>query len=255
MHRYTDGVFGIKTYQTEKEYDVRKRLAELLRNSPIPDDQLLNNIQLYINSKQTARMLFMQHIYKLSLPIMGVIMEFGTRWGPNAAQFAALRGVFEPFNRHRTIVAFDTFSGFEELSPEDGDSDMMTRGHLALPENYESYLDNVLSAIEGDNPLSHIKKFSIIKGDATKTLPEYLERNNHTIVSLAYFDFDVYEPTKACLEAIKPRLVKGSVVAFDEACDPDSPGETVALAEVFGLSNIRLERLPFCSRTSFFVVD
>ena len=88
-----------------------------------------------------------------------------------------------------------------------------------------------------------------------KTLPEYLSRNPETIIALAYFDFDVYEPTKICLEAIKPRLVKGSVLGFDELNDPDSPGETLALMEVFGLNNIKLKRFPYTSRTSYFVVE
>ena len=54
---------------------------------------------------------------------------------------------------------------------------------------------------------------------------------------------------------IKPHLTKGSLVGFDELCDPDSPGETVALKEVFGLNNIRLQRSRHCSRTSYFVVE
>jgi hypothetical protein len=86
-------------------------------------------------------------------------------------------------------------------------------------------------------------------------LPKYLEKNPETIIALAYFDFDVYEPTKICLEAIKPRLVKGSVLGFDELNDPDSPGETLALMEVFGLNNINLKRFPYASRTSYFVVE
>jgi hypothetical protein len=50
-------------------------------------------------------------------------------------------------------------------------------------------------------------------------------------------------------------LVKGSVIGFDELNDPDSPGETVALMEVFGLNNIKLKRYPYASRTSYFVVE
>jgi hypothetical protein len=49
--------------------------------------------------------------------------------------------------------------------------------------------------------------------------------------------------------------VKGSVVAFDELNDPDAPGETLALMEVVGLRNIRLQRLRYTSRASFFVVE
>ena len=113
----------------------------------------------------------------------------------------------------------------------------------------------MIQNIENDNPLSHIKKFELVKGDATKTIHTYLNDNPETIISLAYFDFDLYKPTKECLEAIKPRLTKGSVVAFDELNDPDSPGETLALMEVFGLNNITLKRCRYASRVSYFIVE
>ena len=63
-------------------------------------------------------------------------------------------------------------------------------------------------------------------------------------MSLAIFDFDIYKPTKVALEAVKPHLVKGSILVFDELCDDIFPGETLALDEVFGLNNCRIKRLP-----------
>ena len=197
----------------------------------------------------------MNEIYTKQVDVHGIVVEFGTRWGQNMGLFAALRGMYEPFNRHKKLVAFDTFKGFPEITSEDGTSPMMVEGELALTENYDQYLSKVIQNIENDNPLSHIKKFELVKGDATKTIHTYLNNNPETIISLAYFDFDLYKPTKECLEAIKPRLTKGSVVAFDELNDPDSPGETLALMEVFGLNNITLKRCRYASRVSYFVVE
>jgi hypothetical protein len=247
--------YAIKTYSSDNERTTRLDFANHFLISPIPKDQILSNMGLYLNSKSLSRLLFMDHLYKQIVDVMGVVMEFGTRWGPNLGQFAALRGIYEPFNRHRKIIGFDTFAGFPKIDSKDGGSDMMSVGHLTVPENYKDYLEKVLELHESDNPLSHIKKFELCEGDATKTLPRYLENNPETIIALAYFDFDVYEPTKICLEAIKPRLVKGSVLGFDELNDPDSPGETLALMEVFGLNNINLKRFPYTSRTSYFVVE
>ena len=100
-----------------------------------------------------------------------------------------------------------------------------------------------------------MKKYAIVKGNTVVEIHKYLKENPETIIALAYFDFDIYEPTKKCLEAIKPRLVKGSILGFDELNDPDSPGETLALMEVVGLNNINLKRLPFTSRSSYFEVE
>jgi len=246
---------SIITYDDEKERNSRSELYELLKECPIPEDQVLSNLGLFLNSKNLSRILFMNHIYQKAVDVQGVVFEFGTRWGQNMALFATLRGIYEPFNRHRKIVAFDTFEGFPSVDEKDGDSSMMIPGMLSLTENYDQYLSRVLSTIEKDNPLSHIKKFVFCKQNTTYEIHSYLEEHPETIISLAYFDFDLYKPTKECLKAIKPRLTKGSVVAFDELNDPDSPGETLALMEVFGLENVTLKRFPYASRVSYFIVE
>jgi hypothetical protein len=245
----------IITYESLSERDLRAKLADKLKSAQIPEDQLLSNLGLFLDSKSLSRILFMDFLYRKIIDVQGVVMEFGTRWGQNMALFSALRGIYEPFNRHRKIIAFDTFAGFPSIAPQDGTSNMMIPGQLAVGEGYDQYLAELLSIHEGLNPLGHIKKFDLRKGDATKELPRYLEKAPETMVALAYFDFDLYEPTRKCLEIIRPRLTKGSVVGFDELNDPDSPGETLALLEVFGLNQVRIKRFPYASRVSYFVVE
>lgn len=243
----------LETYASQEEVANRASLAHLLESSPIPTDQLLSNLGLFLESKNLGRLLFLDHLYRQIIDVQGVIMEFGTRWGQNLGVLAALRGIYEPFNRHRKIVGFDTFSGFPSVSQLDGDK--WQDGQLSVTERYATYLEKVLHVHEQANPLAHIKKFELCAGDAIAEVPRYLLAHPETIVSMAYFDFDLYEPTKACLEAIRPRLTKGSVVVFDELNDPDSPGETTALMEVFGLNAVRLKRFQYASRVSFFVVE
>jgi hypothetical protein len=246
---------GIMTYQSEEEKASRKKFYEHFRKCPVPEDQLLSNLGLFLTSKNLARILFMDHLYRQIVDVQGIVIEFGTRWGQNLSLFSALRGIYEPFNRHRKIVGFDTFEGFKSISKEDGSSGMMAEGGLSVTEDYHDYLTKVMEFQEKDNPLSHIKKFELVKGDAVVETDKYLKKRPETIIALAYFDFDLYEPTKKCLEAIKDRLVKGSILGFDELNDPDSPGETLALQEVLGLNTVRLKRFRYASRVSYFVVE
>lgn len=246
---------GIATYASASEAENRDRMTALLKGAPIPADQLLSNIGLFVESKYLARILLLDHLFRRIVDVHGSILEFGTRWGQNSAVFSALRGIYDPFNRHRKIVAFDTFTGFPSVQKEDGGHEMMAKGMLSTTKDYPKFLGEVLAAHESLNPLSHIKKFELCKGDASVEVPKYFKKHPETIVALAYFDFDIYEPTKKVLQALKPRLTKGSVVAFDELNDPDSPGETLAVMEVLGLNNIRLKRWPHASRVSYFVVD
>lgn len=247
--------FGGMNYGSDSENQVRGKLIELFRECPIPDDQVLANMGLFFNSKNLSRILFMDYLYRQAIDVQGVVMDFGTRWGQNMALFTAFRGMYEPFNRHKRIIGFDTFKGFPKVTQVDGQSEMIKDGNVAVTDNYLEYLERVMDCLEKDNPLGHIRKHDFVVGDACKGIYDYLERHPYTIVALAYFDFDLYEPTKICLEAIKPRLVKGSVIGFDELNDPDSPGETAALMEVFGLTNIRLKRYRYASRVSYFVVE
>jgi len=198
----------------------------------------------------------MNHIYQQIVDVHGVVIEFGTRWGQNISLFAALRGIYEPFNRHRKIIGFDTFTGFPSITQHDNrECSIIREGALACTDNYPEYLEKVMEYQEQDNPLSHIRKFEIRVGDATVGIDKYLKEYPETIVALAFFDFDIYEPTKKCLEAIRSHLVKGSILAFDELSDHDSPGETIALKEVFGLNNIKLRRYRYTSRVSYFVLE
>ena len=239
---------------SQNERDLQLRFAELLERAPLPEDELLPNLGLFLSSKSLSRILFFHEIYKKILNTHGVVMEFGVRWGQTLSLLAALRGIFEPFNRHRKIIGFDTFAGFKGMSDKDGKTCRTVDGSFSVSENYQQYLEELLSLQEALNPISHLKKFELVRGDATDTIPAYLTRQPETLVSLAIFDFDIYQPTKAALQAIKPHLFKGSVLVFDELADDVFPGETIALREVFDLADLRVERMPMTARVSYVVL-
>lgn len=228
----------------------RDALQKLFFNSPVNKNELLENLGLFLTSKNLARILFFNEIYKKIIDKEGVIMEFGIRWGQNTALLAALRGLYEPYNIKRKIIGFDIFDGFKKNSKKDNNE--FPEGSLKLPKNYKKYINAILECIENDNPVNNIKKFEIIKGDAPIKLRQYLNKETHTLVSLVFFDMDTYEPTKKCLKVIKPYLTKGSIVAFDELNCDISKGITPALKETFDISKLEIKRFPHISRISYF---
>ena len=238
---------------TASEVSNKAQLAARLRNAAIPDNELLDNLGLFLTRQTLSRINFMQQLYQMIVPVHGVIMEFGVRWGQNLALFSALRGMHEPFNYNRRIVGFDTFSGFPAVSSEDDGA--VAVGDYAVSENWKDELDAVLNFHESNAPIPQKKKFELVQGDATQTLPRYLTDHPETIVALAYFDFDIYQPTKACLEALLPHITRGTVLAFDELNCPEFPGETLAVREVLGLSRYAIRRDPNNPLTSYLVVD
>ena len=90
----------------------------------------------------------------------------------------------------------------------------------------------MISKIQDTNkPISHIPQIKLIKGDACKTIPKFVNKNKHLIISLLYLDFDIYEPT---VVALKNQFfnAQGSVIVFDELNDERWPGETEALKDI-----------------------
>lgn len=233
------------------DVECREKLNEHLFNSPIPSDELFNNIGLFLDRRIISRFLFINELYQKILSIHGNIFEFGVRYGQNISLFTSFRGIYEPFNHNRKIVGFDTWSGFPDVEKED--TTAWKSGDFAVPENYENYLDEIISIHEQMAPIPSVRKHSLVKGDATKTIQEYLANHPETIISFAYFDFDIYKPTKECLQAIIPYLSKGAVIAFDQINDAHWPGETQALREVLGTNNFKIEHSTFRANAGYIV--
>lgn len=218
--------------------------AELLADTPIPTDELIDNLALYLRRQPLTDLLSLDALYRMVLDVPGVIMEFGVHRGRHLSALTALRGVYEPYNVHRRVIGFDTFTGFPDIAPVEEHSPSAFPGRFTVAEDYPDHLQAVLSAHEAGEHLRHVRRSMIVRGDVRQTLPKYLQQNQQTVIALAYFDLDLYEPTRDALEAIKQHLTIGSVLAFDELAHAKWPGETAAIRDVLGLDKASLRLLP-----------
>lgn len=231
-------------HESEHERNIRHRLGNLLAATPIPDEELVDNLALYLRRQPLTDLLSLDVLYRMILDVPGAIMEFGVHHGRHMAALTALRGVYEPYNPHRRIVGFDTFTGFPDVTEIDTTSASTVPGRFALSEGYPHHLREVLDAHEQGEHLGHIRRTLLVQGDVRETLPRYLADNPHTIIALAYFDLDLYEPTREAIDAVQPYLTKGSVLAFDQLAHAKWPGETVALGDTLGIDHGSLRLLP-----------
>jgi hypothetical protein len=127
---------------TTSEAENKKRLANHLRSTNIPDNELLDNLGLYLTRQSLSRINFIQKLYEMIVPVHGVVMEFGVRWGQNMATFSVLRGIHEPFNYNRRIIGFDTFTGFPSVSSEDGSA--VKEGDYSVSTGWKDELEKIL---------------------------------------------------------------------------------------------------------------
>jgi hypothetical protein len=187
-------------------------------------------------------------------PVKGSIVECGVFRGFSTMSWAKLSAILEPENLTRRVYGFDTFAGFPSVSHHDtnGVANVIAGG---LEADSHDELQALIEEFDRDRFLGHIDKVHLIKGNLVETIPAFLETHQHLVVSLLFLDVDLYEPTKAALEAFVPRIPRGGIIAFDELDNPMWPGETLAAMESIGLPKLRLRRLEWDPYISYAVVE
>jgi hypothetical protein len=244
----------MKSFKTSVEQEAGKSIEQIFSKCADSIETRLENFPKYVRRQHLKRFLAMYEIFKLAMSVKGSIVECGVFHGFSVMAWAKLSTILEPENLTRRIYGFDSFGGFPSVSVAD-----RTGGGIAAPGDFHtsSYdeLLKLIHAYDQDRFLGHIPKVHLIRGDASKTIPEFVQQNGHLVVSLLFLDFDLYEPTKIALEHLLPRMPKGAVLAFDELDNPIWPGETRALLDVLPLNRLRIQRLDWDPYIGFTIIE
>ena len=133
-------------------------------------------------------------------------LEFGVFSGTSINFFSK--------NINKNIYGFDSFEGLKE----DWLGTSVTKGTFDLKKKIPKLNSNVIP----------------ISGWVQDTLPKFLDEKKPKI-NFVHMDIDTYESSKFVLENIKPFLIKGAIILFDELYNFEGwdVGEYKALTEIF----------------------
>jgi len=176
----------------------------------------LKNFSKYVPRQSLARFLVYYELFKKQLGIKGSIVECGVHQGGGVMSWAKLSTTLEPYNFHRKIIGFDTFSGFPKISEIDKKYKYSKKGLFSEKFNTYNELKQAIKEYDKNRYIKHVPKIELVKGDAVKTIPKYVKDNKHLIISLLFLDFDIFEPTSVALKYFLPRMTRGSILAFDD---------------------------------------
>jgi len=126
--------------------------------------------------------------------------------------------------------------------------------NLELPRETNLQIE-LINLNKKNDVVKHIDKVKLVKGDAVKTIPDYVKKNKSLIVRLLYLDCPIYKPTITALRYFYPLIPKGGVVAFDEIAMEKWKGETIAFKEYFGKNFPKLKRFYFEPSASYFIKE
>jgi hypothetical protein len=247
--------FNKDLYRAE-EAKIFENLYKAFDQSSLSLAGKLQAFPLFVRRQDVAYFLSKYEIFKQIVNVNGSIVECGVFVGGGIMTWLHCSSILEPYNHTRKIIGFDTFSGFPSVDESDtqtGKSEHLHVGGLAVAGDPKGELSSLVSIHRQNSPLHHISKVELVQGDACETIPQYIEANPHTLISLLYLDFDIYKPTKVALNTLYKRVVKGGIVAFDELNCKQYPGETIAMLEELDMTQVELKRFPFATHISYFI--
>lgn len=203
----------------------------------------------YSPNNSIKQFLVRYELIKLIKDVPGDIIECGVCGGRGLLSLLQSHLILEPKFFYRKIIGFDTFNGFSNLSPNDN-VQINKIGDFSFT-NYEEIIQ--LGKIHTESMYDNLNKIELVKGNAEDTIPEYIKKNEHMLISLLYLDFDLYLPTKIALQYFLPRMPKGSIVAFDEIHFKRFPGETIALLETLDINKYKIQNM-LQSNVNYFII-
>lgn len=181
--------------------------------------EIVDQFGLYAGAQTITKSIGIYEIIKKTLNVPGHILEFGSWNGSNLLLMAKLLSVIQP-NTIKKVFGFDSFEGLKTFAKEDGKF-----GNNGDYQGNREILEKFITLYGFENFVH------LIVGDALKTIDEFKKKNRHILISLAYIDFDLYEPCKKALNFVHNQLSVGGYIVFDEAYTEEWPGEGIAMNE------------------------
>lgn len=238
-------------YLLDKEIDFYRERETIL--GAISSQRVADSPMLYATRQSVTDVLARVDLFKMILSTSGHIVECGVNKGNSLMLYAHLSSILEPYAINRTIVGFDTFSGFRSIHESKDPSDV-TEKTFADEDAYD-VLSNALKIYDLNRAAPHINRVELVKGDAVTTIPQFVKATKHLTISMLYLDFDLYEPTKVALQHLYPLVCKGGIVVFDEFNYKNYPGETEAFVEMIGPDKVNLKRFSYSPFIAYFIKE
>ncbi len=208
-----------KSYE-QYEFDLRHQLRIVATQESIA--YIKKNMNKALCFSHDPSILFVYSLPKIQNK--GLILEFGVRKGKTIKEIA------KRINSKK-CYGFDSFEGL----PEDWSGQPYPKGAYsekgkipALPKNVQIY-----------------------KGWFHETLPDFLKKNKE-VIDFIHFDCDLYSSTKIILDLLGDKIMKGTILIFDEYFNYPTwqQHEFKAFQEFVKKRNVSYEYLAFTSKSA-----
>ena len=196
-----------------------------------------NDFYLSCQNSRIGKLIIHYELFKMINGLPGDIVECGIFKGMSLIRFATFRNLFKMQNKKK-ILGFDAFGKFPEAKFE---QDKKLRKKFIKDSGNSGISKFQLLKILKNKKLD--KKVELVKGNITKTIPQYVKQNPNLQIALLNLDTDIYEPSITILNHLYPKIVKGGILILDDY--GSFPGETKAVDEFFNGKEVDIKQFSF----------
>ena len=224
--------------KSSKEQTIlRKKIMLLLKNTYLPEEQLINHLNLFNRSSLFARYLHYYELYNMIKNNIGLILVYGFNFGSILTSFLSLRAILEPYNYSRKIVGFENSCNSVNLSYYNRDHNNFTNdkyGFFEKPKNYQKHILELIKFHEEENLFSHIEKIKLYFNDPYSDTKEQFKNVKDVKISLVYFDRTFCESIDELLNVLACYIDSKTIFCPSTINSFRPTGELDSLRNVFG---------------------
>jgi len=204
-----------------------------------------NDFVLSCDSSRIGKLIAQYELYKMASEVPGAIVECGVFKGNSLCKFAMFRELFGSKSAKK-IIGFDVFGKFPQTKFED---DKKSRKKFIVEAGLEGISKKqLLDVLKHKNANTFVE---LVKGDITKTVPNYVRAHPELRISLLNIDVDIYEPAVIILKHLYPRVVPGGIILLDDY--GVFAGETKAVEEYFDSQKIQIKKFSYSMTPSYII--
>ena len=228
------------------------------------NEHLANIFEIDIHNLEYSPLRFLyKYIINNHKKIKGDILDLGVYRGRSLITIAL---ILKKLKSKKKVYGFDTFSGFPKLNKFDLRYNFKRKKYFSLSHKKASdriwnikekinktnfNVDSISSSqnfsnssfqlVNNKKKLLKLDNVVIIKGNVTKTIPNFFKKNKRKKIMACNFDLDLYDPYKIALPLVWSHLSKNGYIHLDEFYSLKFPGPKIAIIDFVNKKKIKLK--------------
>jgi hypothetical protein len=234
-----------KNFDFRHFYSTRDKLFydevdAIIKEYKLTNKDVLRQFMVFIQRRDLVQTLAYYDLFRLIKEKPGSIVEVGVFMGNGLFTWHKLMETFCPGDRGRKVYGFDNFKGYEKgAAKTDGKSIQYIRSLVGDFKINKTFVERMIKLHNMDNLVAGVERVKLYAGELSRTIPQFVQKENGVRIALLLVDLNLYAPTKLALNKLYKLVIPGGIVALRGYGVKPWEGESKAVDELLAQQKIQ----------------